>query len=75
MEKFTLTMGKAIGGGDLSVVGYRFGSGSPTTYIQGGTHGGEITYPIFRKLYERLSEAGLKGTVTLVPISNPISWM
>jgi predicted deacylase len=74
-EKFELSMGKAFAGGSLSVVGYRFGSGGPSTYIQGGTHGGEITYPIFNRIFEHLKNVDGKGTITLLPLANPISWM
>lgn len=76
IEKFTLSFGKNFTGGDLSVLGHRFTMGEgPKVYIQGGAHGGEITYPIFRKLYSYLSTNDFCGTVTLVPIANPISWM
>lgn len=73
-KKFRLNLGEAIGGGPLSVVGYSLGRGQPATYIQGGIHGGEITYPIFRKLFEYLTNHQFKGTITLVPIANPVSW-
>lgn len=75
-EKFKIEFGKGFGGIDLSVVGYRFQNGEgPKIYIQGGTHGGEITYPIFTKLFKYLNENEFKGTITLVPIANPHSWM
>lgn len=75
-EQFRLSIGSNINGSPLSVTGYRFSRGNgPAVYIQGGTHGGEITFPIFRLLNDfLLKNENWKGTVTLIPITNPISW-
>jgi len=73
-KRFKLTLGKSFGGSEISAVGYKFGNGTPSTYIQGGTHAGEITYPIFRNLFNYLNTKNFEGTITLVPISNPLSW-
>lgn len=75
-QQFTLTIGNNINGAPLSVIGYRFSNGNgPAIYIQGGTHGGEVTFLIFKLLNNfLLSNTDWEGTVTLIPISQPISW-
>ncbi|MCX6757271.1 MAG: succinylglutamate desuccinylase/aspartoacylase family protein [Candidatus Nomurabacteria bacterium] len=75
-EKFTLSIGDNITGSPLSVLGYRFSQGNGSSiYIQGGTHGGEITFPIFKMLSNFLEKnTEWQGTVTLIPLSHPISW-
>lgn len=74
MQEFRLNITTDIAGNDIAVAGYTFGTGSPRVYIQGGVHGGEVTFWIFKKLFEYLSKAEVQGTVTLVPVSNPVSW-
>ena len=75
-EQFTLSIGNSISGSPLSVLGYRFSQGTgPSIYIQGGTHGGEITFPIFKMLSDFLTKsADWNGMVTLIPLSHPLSW-
>jgi N-alpha-acetyl-L-2,4-diaminobutyrate deacetylase len=75
-EKINLNLGNNISGSPMSIAGFKYSNGTgPSIYIQGGTHGGEITFPIFRLLNEFLkSSSDWSGTVTLIPISNPISW-
>lgn len=75
-EEFTLSVGSSVTGADLSIKGYRFNSGvGPKIYIQGGTHGGEVTFLIFKLLNDFLSNnTKWQGSVTLVPIANPFSW-
>lgn len=75
MKTFNINLTKDISGNDLSIKGYTFGQESPRIYIQGGTHGGELTFWIFKELFNFLSNyKDLKGTVTLVPMSNPVAW-
>jgi uncharacterized protein len=64
----------SIDGNSLSVYGYTLGDGEKSVYIQGGMHGGEITYWIFHRFYQELLNQTLLKQVTLVPIANPFSW-
>lgn len=75
-EEFTLSVGASITGADLLIKGYRYKNGNgPAVYIQGGTHGGEVTFSVFKLLNEFLLQSEeWNGLVTLVPISNPFSW-
>lgn len=75
-EIFTLSIGNNITGSPLSVTGYRFSKGTgPSIYIQGGTHGGEITFPIFKLLNNFLeNNSEWVGTITLIPLAHPVSW-
>jgi predicted deacylase len=75
-EDFILTAGNSISGGQNVINGYRFTRGiGPSVYIQGGTHGGEVTFLIFHLLNSFLKEnTAWEGIVTLVPIANPYSW-
>ncbi|MCS7365220.1 MAG: succinylglutamate desuccinylase/aspartoacylase family protein [archaeon GB-1867-035] len=54
---------------------YTIGDGKPTILITGGIHGDETTgvYAAF-KLKEYLLNTSLKGTVKIIPISNPIAF-
>ncbi|MEP7167218.1 MAG: succinylglutamate desuccinylase/aspartoacylase family protein [Candidatus Woesebacteria bacterium] len=63
-----------IDGNTSSVMGYIVGQGAQGVYIQGGMHGGEITYWIFQRLYDELVKRNLKKQVVLVPLCNPYSW-
>ncbi|HNQ31146.1 MAG TPA: succinylglutamate desuccinylase/aspartoacylase family protein [Candidatus Woesebacteria bacterium] len=65
-----------IYGQNVNIPLYEFGTGERTVYVQGGIHGGEVTYFIFHKLARYLSEieSKLKGKVTLAPIVNPVAW-
>lgn len=71
-----LSLFKGISGQDISVPMYEYGQGKPIIYIQGGIHGGEVTYFILHKLVKYLSEveSQLKGRVTIIPICNPVAW-
>ncbi len=66
-----------ISGNQIHANSYEFGS--PKTkglYIQGGIHGGEVTYFVFVKLCDWLlkNETRLKKKVTLAPVINPAAW-
>ncbi|MCB9809751.1 succinylglutamate desuccinylase/aspartoacylase family protein [Candidatus Peribacteria bacterium] len=68
-------MGTTLTGGETSTLCYIYKNGDgPSTFINGGTHGGEITYPVFRKLAAHLEKHEFKGKITLLPVSNPIAW-
>ncbi len=71
---YTKSIGNYISGGEMSIKFFEYGSGSPSIYIQGGTHGGELNFGIFHLLQERLKDLKVEGKLTLVPISNPVSW-
>ncbi len=43
-------------------------------YIQGGVHGGEVTLPIIKNLYNYLQNNLKCGKVVFVPFANPLSW-
>lgn len=45
-----------------------------TIYIQGGIHGGEVTLPIIKNLFDYLVENLKEGKVIFVPFANPNSW-
>lgn len=47
----------------------------PKIYIQGGMHGGEIVHWIIKDLYNYFISKPFRGTITFVPISNPVSWL
>ncbi len=55
---------------------YEYGQGVKKIYIQGGVHGGEVTYYIFHELSKWLkkNELKLNGIITLAPIINPVAW-
>lgn len=76
MKKREIKLYIDITGNNISVPRYDFGKGKKGLYIQGGVHGGEVTYFIFERLYNFLkqNEKKLNGVVTLVPIVNPVSW-
>ena len=76
MKKKKLALYKAVYGDEVSVLVYTFGKGKNTLYIQGGVHGGEVTFFILHELvnYLKSIEEKLDGTVTVVPICNPVSW-
>ena len=74
MEEFSIPLSTDIAGNTLSMKGYTFGTGGPKVYIQGGIHGGEVTFWIFNELFNYLSNKKVNGTITLVPISNPYAW-
>ncbi|MDQ3239511.1 MAG: succinylglutamate desuccinylase/aspartoacylase family protein [bacterium] len=65
-----------ISGNEVCVQSYSFGEGECSLLIQGGVHGGEITYYIFNELFSWLSshEKELKKKITLIPIVNPVAW-
>lgn len=65
-----------ISGNTIGFLTYEYGKGRQSLYIQGGVHGGEITYFIFKKLNEFLlkNEKLLKKKILLAPIINPVAW-
>ncbi len=73
-EKFSV--GVSAVGEELILTKFTIDSGKSgkTIYIQGGTHGGEVTLPIIKKLFDYLKENLVSGKVIFVPYANPISW-
>lgn len=65
-----------ISGNQVNYQTYTYGTGPSRLYIQGGIHGGEVTYFIFQKLHKFLAqnEKKLKGTIMLAPLINPAAW-
>jgi hypothetical protein len=47
----------------------------PIVHIQGWMHGGELTFPIIKRLFEELQTSLLCGKIVFVPIANPFSWL
>lgn len=43
-------------------------------YIQGGIHGGEVTMPIVKRLFDFLKQNLKSGKVVFIPFANPLSW-
>ncbi len=76
MRKAKLLLFNDISGNDVNINLYHYGQGENRLYIQGGIHGGEVTYYIFNELHDWLikNEKKLKGTITLLPIVNPPAW-
>lgn len=74
LKKVTVATVETIDGNSLDVTGYELGVGEQAVYIQGGMHGGEVTYWIFHRLVNILQQKQLKKKVTLVPLCNPFSW-
>src|SRR3972149_10364805 len=76
MKKTKLHLYTDISGNEIGVNQYHYGSGKKSLYIQGGVHGGELTYFIFVELdrWLRQNEDKLKKTVTLTPLVNPTAW-
>ena len=71
-----LEVGTSSIGETISIKKYTIDSGKEgkTIYIQGGTHGGEITLPIIRNLFDFLSTNLKCGKVIIIPFANPVSW-
>jgi len=63
-------------GNKISINTYEMGKGEPTLYIQGGIHGGEVTFFIFHEIVNYLLtiENELKFKILLVPMVNPMAW-
>jgi len=74
LNKEYISLFTDISGNNIGLLSYSLGNGSPKAYIQGGIHGGETTYWIFTRLARILKNARVNGSITLVPISNPVSW-
>ncbi len=77
MKKSQIHLYTDISGNKINTTLYKFGSTNKKgIYIQGGIHGGEVTYFIFAKLYQWLTknEANLKQNITLAPMINPVAW-
>jgi predicted deacylase len=76
MNKEHRTLYTTVTGNVVGYDLYTFGSGTKKLYIQGGIHGGEVTYFIFKKLYEYLrdNESRLNCQVALAPLVNPRAW-
>ena len=77
IERKKLNIGYSIDGHRISIPYYEIKGKKkePSVYIQGGIHGGELTYFIFHELIKQLKKMKVKGSITLVPICNPYSWM
>jgi predicted deacylase len=69
-------IGESPSGLDITIHKHLFTSqkNGRTIYIQGGIHGGEITFWLFNKLFKYLEQDAFKGKIILVPIANPIAW-
>jgi predicted deacylase len=69
-------IGESPSGLDITIFKHLFTSqkDGKTIYIQGGIHGGEITFWIFNELFKYLEQDTFTGKVILVPIANPIAW-
>jgi len=74
IQKCRLSLYNEIWGQDININYFVVGEGSPKVYIQGGIHGGEVTFWIFEELINRLKRMKILGLITLVPICNPLSW-
>jgi predicted deacylase len=75
IQQLKLELSNDIAGNSIGINGITLKNGTgPKVYIQGGTHGGELTYFIIERLYNNLIESGFKGEITFIPISNPFSW-
>ena len=72
----TLRVGKTSAGLEICIDKYIVDTGikGKTVYIQGGVHGGEVTLPIFTKLFEYLKSNLTSGKVVLIPFCNPLAW-
>jgi hypothetical protein len=76
VQRFSLSVGEQVNGNNIKILGYTF-SGKrkgKSVYIQGGIHGGEVTFWILNKLFSILSKEDISGSVTLIPIANPLAW-
>lgn len=70
----TKIIGVLPGGLDLKLSWYQFGQG-PKFVINCGTHGGEITYWIAKKVYQELKDQKINFEVIIVPHANPVAWL
>ncbi len=77
IQHILLPIGTHLSGTPIAIRGYLLDSNKPGKhiYIQAGMHGGEVTYWIMQKLYAYLQRELRVGSVTLIPIANPVSWM
>lgn len=76
MKSKKITLYTDISGNTIQIKTYTYGTGKPGLYIQGGVHGGEVTYFIFHALHKflRKNEKLLKKQVLLAPLINPTAW-
>lgn len=79
VTKSELNFGTHVSGLDLNITQIEIDSekAGPTVYIQGGIHGGEVTYWITKELFDLVQnqEDILTGKIILIPFANPVSWM
>jgi predicted deacylase len=76
MKKEHISLYTTVTGNTVGYDIYTFGHGEKKLYIQGGVHGGEVTYFIFKKVYDFLveHESRLTCQVALAPLINPRAW-
>lgn len=76
MKKTKLNLYSDISGNNIDINLYHYGKGACGLYVQGGVHGGELTYFVFERLHEWLirNENSLTKKITLAPIVNPPAW-
>ena len=71
-----LSIGSLATGENLSLKKFVLDSEKPGkfVYIQGGIHGGEVTLPIIKKLFDFLKSNLICGKIEFVPFANPLAW-
>lgn len=74
--KEIVKVGVAVTGQEIDLIKYVIDSEKEgkTIYIQGGIHGGEITLPIIKKLFDYLKTNINVGKVIFIPFANPLAW-
>lgn len=76
ITKDAMHAGLTIAGNPVDIHRYRLQAEKtgPKVYLQGGIHGGEITYWILHRLFNHLKDNLQAGAVTIVPFANPLAW-
>jgi len=76
MKSVTHPLFTDITGNKIGITTYEIGKGEPILYLQGGIHGGEVTFFIFHEIAKYLIsiENQLNFKILLVPMVNPMAW-
>ena len=76
-RKFTMTVGELATGHELTLPVFKFegrDQSAPNVYIQANVHGAEVQgNAVIFQLMKRLQSLDLLGSITLVPLANPLA--
>ena len=71
-----IVVGNTASGQEITIDKFTVDSGKAgkTVFVQGGIHGGEVTLPIFRELFDFAKENLCAGKIIFVPFCNKMAW-